>query len=87
MLMAMLAAVPQVSDCFGQEVYEGMPCFTLAMSSSTATCLETVFLHFEGGHLIHHRLDQYQELVIVPAGRLGSLRKWQQPATSICQCR
>ena len=63
------------------------PCFNLTMSSSTATCLETVFLHFEGGRLIQHCLDQYQELVIVPAGQLGRLRDWQQSATSICQCR
>ena len=45
-----------------------MPCFILAMSGLIAEYLETVFLDSKGSHLIQHCLDQYQELIVVPAG-------------------
>ena len=86
-LLAMPAALQQVTMCLGLELCGSMPSCNLAMSNAAAACLETVFLDFEGGHLIQHCLNEYQELVIVPAGQLDSLRTWHQPATSICRCR
>ncbi len=85
MLLAMPAALPQAIECCGQKLLWKHALLILAMSSLTATGLETVFLDCKGGHLIQHCLDEYQELVIVPAGQLGSLRNWQQPLTGIRQ--
>ena len=84
-LLAMPAALPQAIECCGQKLLWKHALIILAMSSSTATCLETVFLDCKGGHLMQHCLDEYQELVIVPAGQLSSLRNWQPPPTGIHQ--